>query len=94
MVIKQSLSRHYVFSLIPLWNKTGCLISFFEHIFGLMEQPRAKILIVDDTKTNIEILEGVLSSQYDVYVAKDGKKGISIAEKVHPDIVLLDVMMP
>ena len=49
-----------------------------------MEQPRAKILIVDDTKTNIEILEGVLSSQYDVYVAKDGKKGISIAEKVHP----------
>ena len=59
-----------------------------------MEQPRAKILIVDDTKTNIEILEGVLSAHYDVYVAKDGRKGISIAEKVHPDIVLLDVMMP
>ena len=36
-----------------------------------MEQPRAKILIVDDTKTNIEILEGVLSAHYDVYVAKD-----------------------
>ena len=59
-----------------------------------MEQARAKILIVDDTKTNIEILEGVLSAHYDVYVAKDGKKGISIASKVHPDIILLDVMMP
>lgn len=92
--MKLSLSRRYVFSLIPLWNKTGCLISFFEHIFGHMEQARAKILVVDDTKTNIEVLEGVLSVHYDVFVAKNGRKAIEIAEKVHPDLILLDVMMP
>lgn len=59
-----------------------------------MEQKRAKILVVDDTKTNIEVLEGVLSTQYDVFVALNGKKALFLAEKIHPDIVLLDVMMP
>lgn len=59
-----------------------------------MEQPRAKILVIDDTKTNIEVLEGILSSKYDIFVALDGKKGISLTEKVKPDLILLDVMMP
>lgn len=59
-----------------------------------MEQARAKILVVDDTKTNIEVLENVLMDYYDVFVAKDGKKAIEVAKKVRPDLILLDVMMP
>ena len=59
-----------------------------------MEQARAKILVVDDTKTNIEVLENVLMDFYDVFVAKDGKKAIEVAKKVRPDLILLDVMMP
>ena len=46
-----------------------------------MEQARAKILVVDDTKTNIEVLENVLMDFYDVYVAKNGKKALEIAER-------------
>ena len=34
-----------------------------------MDPVRAKILVVDDTKTNIEVLEGILSDDYDVFVA-------------------------
>ena len=59
-----------------------------------MEQARAKILVVDDTKTNIEVLENVLMDYYDVFVAKDGKKALEVAKKVRPDLILLDVMMP
>ena len=59
-----------------------------------MDAFRAKILVVDDTKTNIEVLEGILSAQYDVIVAMSGKKALYLAEKVHPDLILLDVMMP
>ena len=59
-----------------------------------MDAPRAKILVVDDTKTNIEVLEGILSSQYDVFVALDGRKALFLTEKVKPDLILLDVMMP
>ena len=58
-----------------------------------MDAFRAKILVVDDTKTNIEVLEGILSAQYDVIVAMSGKKALYLAEKVHPDLILLDVMM-
>lgn len=59
-----------------------------------MELGRAKILVVDDTKTNIEVLEGILSNDYDMYVALNGKKAIMLTEKVKPDLILLDVMMP
>ncbi len=59
-----------------------------------MDEIRSKILIVDDTKTNIDVLVGILSSQYDLYVALDGKKALFLAEKVKPDLILLDVMMP
>ena len=59
-----------------------------------MERIRLKILVVDDTKTNIEVLEGILSKDYDVCVALNGKKAIELTEKIKPDLILLDVMMP
>ncbi|MCQ2100022.1 putative two-component system response regulator [Fibrobacter sp. UWH9] len=59
-----------------------------------MERARAKILVIDDTKTNIEVLEGILSNDYDIFVALNGKKALVLTEKVKPDLILLDVMMP
>lgn len=59
-----------------------------------MDRSRAKVLVVDDTKTNIEVLEGILSNDYDVFVALNGKKALFLTEKVKPDLILLDVMMP
>lgn len=59
-----------------------------------MIQEKFKVLVVDDTKTNIEVLEGILSSEYDVYVALNGKKAIELVPKIKPDIILLDIMMP
>ncbi|MCF0224749.1 MAG: response regulator, partial [Fibrobacter sp.] len=59
-----------------------------------MDGSLAKILVIDDTKTNIEVLEGILCSEYDMYVALNGKKGLLLTEKVKPDLILLDVMMP
>ena len=59
-----------------------------------MDRTRLKILVVDDTKTNIDVLEGILSNDYDVCVALNGKKAIELTEKIRPDLILLDVMMP
>lgn len=59
-----------------------------------MASMRPKILVVDDTKTNIEVLEGILSPSYDIYVALNGVKALDLVHKVKPDLVLLDVMMP
>ena len=52
------------------------------------------LLIVDDEKVNIEILNGILSPEYAVYMAKNGSAAVELANKYLPDIVLLDVIMP
>lgn len=52
------------------------------------------ILIVDDTKFNIKILEDTLKSNYQLSVAMDGKAALKFMEEVIPDIILLDIMMP
>ncbi len=52
------------------------------------------ILIVDDTKTNLDILGDALKPLYKISVALNGVSGFSIAKKVLPDLILLDIMMP
>lgn len=54
----------------------------------------SKILIVDDVETNIHLLMEILSSDYIVSVALDGKSAIELTKKNHPDLILLDVIMP
>src|ERR1700733_6053249 len=55
----------------------------------------ARILVVDDIEANIRLLEAKLSAEYyDVITASDGPTALALAAGEHPDIVLLDVMMP
>jgi two-component system sensor histidine kinase/response regulator len=53
------------------------------------------ILIVDDIPANVSFLLGFLShAGFKVLVAKEGKAALKKAEYAHPDLILLDVMMP
>lgn len=53
----------------------------------------AKILVIDDTPEYIAMLTSLLS-EYEVFAAKEGKKGLQLAEMVLPDLILLDINMP
>jgi sigma-B regulation protein RsbU (phosphoserine phosphatase) len=53
-----------------------------------------KILVVDDEPINIDVLTGVLKSQYALLVAKSGEHAIRVANSGKPDLILLDIMMP
>jgi len=53
-----------------------------------------RILVVDDEKTNIEILSSILSPEYTVYMTKTGFGAIELASKHSPDLILLDILMP
>jgi len=56
---------------------------------------RAKVLIVDDTPENLDILMEALGGGYAVVAARDGEKALRLARgPAPPDIILLDVMMP
>jgi len=56
---------------------------------------RKKILIVDDSPT-VLLMERMLLQPdgYDFITAKDGQEAIRKAEAEHPDLILMDVMMP
>ncbi|MCL2741923.1 MAG: response regulator [Oscillospiraceae bacterium] len=56
--------------------------------------PRGTILIIDDEKTNILYLNRILSADYEILSAKDGAKGIELANEYRPDLILLDIVMP
>ena len=53
-----------------------------------------KILLVDDTKTNIDVLIQALADDYKLAVALNGTKAIEIAKSNAIDLILLDIMMP
>ena len=58
-------------------------------------KPSQKVLVVDDEEPILELLKYNLEKQgYDVKVASDGFLGVELAKRFHPDLVLLDIMMP
>jgi adenylate cyclase len=54
-----------------------------------------RILIVDDTPANIQTVAAILKGQgYQLSVATNGRQALDVVEKIRPDLILLDVMMP
>lgn len=54
-----------------------------------------KILIVDDEPDIIEFIKyNISNAGYQVLVANDGMEALEKAEQEHPDLILLDIMMP
>ena len=54
-----------------------------------------KVLIVDDVVSNVLLLKILLANEkFQVCTASNGKDCIEISRKEHPDLILLDVMMP
>ena len=55
----------------------------------------SKILIVDDTPHNIDVLSATLADEHcELMAATSGARALELAARGHPDLVLLDVMMP
>lgn len=60
----------------------------------MTELHRPGILIIDDTLANIQALEEILGSEYDIFSARNQEEGIARAEEFKPDLVLINIMMP
>lgn len=60
-----------------------------------MQKEKIKILIVDDEPDILEILKLNLQNEgYKVSTAENGKKALKKADKINPDLIVLDLMMP
>ena len=54
-----------------------------------------KILIIEDNEQNMYMLTYLLeSSNYEVFQSFSGIEGIAHAEKIQPDVILLDIQLP
>ncbi len=54
-----------------------------------------KILLVDDDKVQLKMLEKSLSSEgYKLAQATNGKEALSLAKTWNPDLIILDILMP
>jgi twitching motility two-component system response regulator PilH len=55
----------------------------------------ALVLIVDDSPTEQHVMANALQQHgYETVVASDGAEAIAVAEARHPDVILMDVVMP
>jgi two-component system, HptB-dependent secretion and biofilm response regulator len=59
-----------------------------------MNRQRPRVLVIDDTPSNLQTLGAALHGEFDMQLASSGAKGLSMAAKSPPDLILLDVMMP
>lgn len=87
------LSINFVYSLLPT-------------IFTMSEIPENElsqesalnaktILIIDDDPEIVESVRIALQSEgYNVFFARDGNQGLTLAERENPDLIILDMMMP
>jgi len=55
----------------------------------------AKVLIVDDSPTEVHVLQTMLTKNgHEVVVASSGEQGVEMAKTEGPDLILMDVVMP
>ena len=53
------------------------------------------ILIVDDSPTEVHVFKKILEKHgYRAEIARDGLEGLEVAKSIHPDLILMDVVMP
>ncbi|HET9914801.1 MAG TPA: PAS domain S-box protein [Anaerolineales bacterium] len=60
-----------------------------------VDAPKHTILIVDDNPANLSVVVDYLATHgFQVMVARDGEAGLRLAQQDHPDLILLDVLLP
>lgn len=55
---------------------------------------KLKVLAVDDTPENLDVVKGILQQEYSLFFAVNGDLALKIAQTQKPDLILLDIMMP
>ncbi len=81
--------------VVPLFVPPEPLPDFSMPPVGEWETARATILLVEDNEANIIATSEYLdASGYSVAVARNGLDALTMADKIEPDVILMDIQMP
>jgi two-component system cell cycle response regulator DivK len=58
------------------------------------DEAMKKILVVEDVDLNQDLVVQLLEDNYEVLTAVDGAEGLQVAEREHPDLILMDLSLP
>lgn len=58
------------------------------------DEAMKKILVVEDVELNQDLVVQLLEDNYEVLTAVDGAEGLQVAEREHPDLILMDLSLP
>ncbi len=59
------------------------------------KQSLLKVLVIDDAENIVELVRiGLRYEGFQVESASDGEQGVTLAQRINPDLILLDIMMP
>lgn len=59
-----------------------------------MNSSAGSILIIDDSRLNLEIMKSLLRNEYAIFTASNGLEGLLLAQTQKIDLILLDINMP
>ncbi|MFA6271820.1 MAG: response regulator [Patescibacteria group bacterium] len=59
------------------------------------DDPKDRVLVVEDEESlRVALRDKLISEGYHIYTASNGEEGLKIALKQHPDLILVDIVMP
>ncbi len=59
------------------------------------QQQRMKLVIIDDDSQNLKMVQFVLEDEYlEIHTSSDAQRGLDLIRRTHPQVVLLDLVMP
>jgi len=73
---------------------TARIIKTNDHAIDTVKGKSASVLVVDDDYICRKTTHFILGDEYFLYSADNGAMAIEVFNRIHPDIVLLDIMMP
>ena len=89
----------YLYQTITTYNDMDHPVSTKENnkdaiLEDLLDQDKKNVLVVEDEPEIRFLLKDILKEDYIVYEAEDGQEALDLIDKILPDIVICDVMMP
>lgn len=59
-----------------------------------MHENRLKVLVIDDILFTRKVYYKILSSEFEIFEASNGKEGLELYQQIKPDLVICDLLMP